>query len=201
MPVPPGPWEAEALQWAREGVTTAEAAKRWGVTVNAAGMRYMRALRRSRGGSGSQLAPSLSSRLDRLDARIEAVAEADDKIQSQLDAVLARMGEIEKRLEAQARTVVTVPATTAKPSGPPESLWAYITGECRAAISEAAVAKAAGVDINQVRRWIHGENPSARHRECLRGLLATIYARQSFGSYDDLEEARDRVMRYSGAGA
>lgn len=49
MPSPtPGPWHAEAVRWVQDGVSSDEAADRWGIEPKAARARLLRAAKRAR---------------------------------------------------------------------------------------------------------------------------------------------------------
>lgn len=57
------------------------------------------------------------------------------------------------------------------------------------------VAKAVGVTVDQLQSWARGHStPSSKHRDELRALLASLWARELDLGGDELEQMRDRVM-------
>jgi len=220
MPPPVGPWEAEALEWALEGVKAPEAARRWGCAEKAAAERMRRAKIRAEGRAAPKRpVRGLVWHLEQVDARIEEATAVQHRAVDLLadiavanKVLLERTAKLEKRLAELSKPQAKTPPPALPPPAevasakhdarqPPPSLWVWIVGECRAALGEGGVAQALGVDTTEVRHWHGGRVPSSKHRAELRHLLATLYGRETFASYDDLEDARERVFLYKTQGA
>ena len=212
MPPRPGPWEAVALEWARAGMLSREAAKRWGISVNAASERLRRARIRSEGGLPKQPSPKVAERLAMLEDRIAVALDAHEaRVHDILDMaaqLVAQVAELTKRVgELEVTAAKPAPVKQApkgngeRPPKPPPAMWVWVVGECRSALGERGVAQALGVEVADVRHWLSGHTPSARHREQLRDLLATLWARESFVDFDEVMDMRERVLAHRTQGA
>jgi hypothetical protein len=144
---------------------------------------------------------------------LERVAEVIPEMTRTMGVVLERMVIMEAAIERLERRPVSAPVAppssapaapkTGRPSesGPPPALWVWIAQECSRHLGRQGTADALRVDVNTVSRWLTGATPKSSERDELRNLLATLWARETFVDFDDVEDARGRVVAQSSAGA
>jgi hypothetical protein len=205
MPRAFGGWDADALAWEAEGVSCAVMALRWGCSHTAACGRLMRAQQRANIKSAPSEIPSkrverrlvaLEDAVVRLIGLVEALGAGSVQTPPSVDieAIAARL---EKAIAAAAAApVLAAPSKTDHDKGTP-ALWVWIATECARAIGDQAAARALDVEIATLRQWCGGTVPKSAHREELKHLLATLWARETFVDFDDLLEARERTLRYA----
>lgn len=199
-----GGWDEEALAWAAEGVDCAVMALRWGCSHTAACGRLMRAQQRANIKSAPSEIPSkrverrlvaLEDCVVRLIGLVEALGVGSAQAPAvDIDAIAARL---EKAISAStAAPVLAAPSKTDHDKGTP-ALWVWVATECARALGDQGCAKAMNVTPELIRQWCGGTVPKSGHREELKHLLATLWARETFVDFDDLLEARERTLRYS----
>jgi len=115
----------------------------------------------------------------------------------------AAIERIERRAPVVAAPSATETPKTARPADttPPPALWVWIAQECSRHLGRQGTADALGVEVKVVTSWLSGTTPKSSERDELRNLLATLWARETFVDFDDVEDARSRLPTAQNAGA
>lgn len=199
-----GDWNAEALAWARAGMSAADAAERWGVSYTCAYERLRAELARAGERPRSRVAPDPEPEREpdysHTDAYVQGF-EAGQAISARFSALeaslSARIAELEASLAKSA--VVEQPHDAARQRNPttkaPAALWAWIVCECQRQLGDSGVCAALGIELNEFYALERGtKTPNAKQQDELRRLLATIWGREFFVDHDELEDERERVV-------
>lgn len=141
----------------------------------------------------SEQADALASTRDsiaELAMRVRDLAKGQTELLRRLDSLAERPAEVERSADAGPVT----PKKSRPSSETPTALWLWIVNECVRQIGMAGVVDQLEVNESLVNQWLRGTTPSSRHRDDLKRLLATIWARDDlFDDLDDLLDARDRL--------
>lgn len=206
------------LRWAEEGKSRKWMAEQLGITTAS----LFELLRRARNHPGAALDPvvrisnesmsaldqvinerlkvqaavvkdALASTRDsiaELAMRVRDLAKGQTELLRRLDSLAERPAEVERSADAGPVT----PKRKRPSSETPTALWLWIVNECVRQIGMAGVVDQLEVTESLVNQWLRGTTPSSRHRDDLKRLLATIWARDDlFDDLDDLLDARDRL--------
>lgn len=128
-----------------------------------------------------------------LSMRVRDIAKVQTELAQKVQALAERPVEVVSAVDTEALAAATTPKGRPKAEAPP-SLWLWIVNECVRQIGMAGVVDQLEVNESLVNQWLRGTTPSSRHRDDLKRLLATIWARDDlFDDLDDLLDARDRL--------
>lgn len=136
-----------------------------------------------------------------LSMRVRDIAKVQTELARKVQDLAERPAEVVSTVDAEALAAATTPKGRPSSVAPP-ALWLWIVNECVRQIGMAGVVDQLEVTESLVNMWLRGTTPSSRHRDDLKRLLATIWARDDlFDDVDDLLDARDRLLTAQNAEA
>ena len=128
-----------------------------------------------------------------LSMRVRDIAKVQTELARKVQALAERPADVVSTVDTDAVAAASTPRGRPK-SEAPAVLWLWIVAECVRQIGMAGVVDQLEVSESLVNQWLRGTTPSSRHRDDLKRLLATIWARDDlFDDLDDLLDARDRL--------
>lgn len=145
---------------------------------------------------------------DGLKVQAEVVKAALAETRAQLETLaavqtkfIAALSDLASKVEsrpAQAIQVIEAPAQVVDPAAhsrvAPSTLWIWIINELSREIGTSGLCDELGVDDKTLSMYQRGSlSPSAKLRDRLRELLATVWARDLFDDSDELADARERL--------
>jgi len=100
-----------------------------------------------------------------------------------------------KPLFEEAGSAPTAPRGKIKASKAPGQMWLWIVQECAREIGPKGTATAVGRPLAVVETWLDGTVPDSLAREALKVLLASLWGRELFSDFSELEERRVEVLK------
>lgn len=172
----------QVLTFRADGWTFAAIGKFYGISASAA----EKLVKRAQAWAGkSDLQPA-----DDLDEKLSRVSSS---IMSKLEEIEDRLLLIQHGTEEGSAKQQGVGRKALKP--PPTEMWTWIVNECAEEVGESGVADYVGTERQHVILWRRGHsNPRAQHREKLKELMATIWARALYAEDEQLFELRKKKV-------
>lgn len=142
---------------------------------------------------------------DGLKVQAEVVKAALAETRGQLETlaavqtkVIAALSDLASRVDSRPAQVAQVPTQAIDPAAhsrvAPATLWIWIINELTRELGTSGLADELGVTDSALAQLQRGSlSPSAKLRDRLRELLATVWARDLFDDSDELLDARERL--------